>query len=676
MAKLSGGSSTFRPALGYLLLVPTFLVTVLFVRLAPYLVRQPDLRLIPELFIPATARYCAPKVAEVAAYVASVFTPPIVFYGFCRWVKSDLARARGALGRYIAHTNRPAVVTIGLLQIGFVFFLLQNWFSQLKVERVFSDYEVLTAAGLMVAVLIVSFSQPVMGWLRRIPFQNGFSLGVALVLIGMYSLPTVYTEANLPLAHQLVLDHYHHWVGEFEAILLGKTPLVDVFLQYTNLLGLLVLPVFKIFGIGVLSFTLTLTVLSAVGLLCIYFALRSFTDGPLVTLALFVAFLGISEYLPISGAFQYHALWPIRGFGPAVAVYFLSRYLLRPSRSRAVMMFIFASLAALNNLDFGLPAYVGVLAAYLGTAGASAFPPRAMIRRLIGPPVIAGIAVLAGFTLLCWIRGGRLPDFKYLYFYQRIFGIYGFFSVPTPYHGLHRIMYLSYIGAVLWAIYLLEFGEDRRSAGMLLFCGIYGAGSFMYYANRSLPPVMEGLFPIWGLCFVVLFWTLYRFARDAYCRSPVLPFRWVYPVPVACFAFAYGLCLVNLAKMPTLGQEWERFQLHDPSISNRREAMTQYLWAHTVPNEPVALLVRYPNGVLEAAHVEDVVPVPHPGAIFFKSQVRETMDAILKRGVKKVFGEEQYLVDFAEMLRGSGFALKETVNLENAPGPLEFWERP
>jgi len=701
---MNQGQLSLRAVIGYFLLVPTVLLAALFTRIAPVFARRPDLSKINELFIPATAGGCAPKPAEMASYLAAVFVPPVLFFIFCRIAKrrffltSPDPQLRNATHRF------GATLGIVLLQAIVGTVLWRSWFAQYDVERVFSHTEELVMFRFCAVALIV-FSIRMTGRLfkwpifarnigvrvRRLVVREDFSLAVALVFIGLYSLTAIYTESIFPRAHPLVIGHYHHWVAEFEAVLLGKTPLVDVFPQYTILLGLLMLPVFKIFGIGVLAFTLSMTVLSAVGLLCIYFSLRNLTQSPLLALLLFLAFIGISEYLPLSGAFQYLALWPIRCFEPALAFYFLSRYLVRPSARRMTVLFFVASLVALNNLDFGMPAFVGVLAACLATVSDSVIPSWRDFRRVASSLLGAASVVFLGFVGICFLRSGHFPNLKYLYFYQSVFGVYGFNAVPTPHAGLHWALFLTYIGAVLWAIYLLELksksseqmkAEVKLDAGMLLFSGIYGAGSFMYYVNRSLPPVLEGLFPVWGLCFAVLSWVLYRSARDTFAVNRLhsrLGYTWpdqvIYVIPFVLFVFAFGLCLANLKKMPTLADEIAKFSVNDPYFISRREAITQYLQSHTTSGEVILLMIRNPNGVLEPNHLVDVSLVPHPGAIFLKTQVKETMDSILSRGVKRVFGEEQYLVDFKELFRESGFVLKEAVNLKNAYAPLEYWER-
>jgi len=679
---------SLRSSFAFLLLLPTFLITALIVKIAPHFVVHPDPAKIVELFIPEAAASCVPKPGEVAAYIASVFFPPVLYYLFCKF---GLATLSVNLGRRRA--NVPLLAAAILVQIGVAFFIVQSWNAQLGIAGVFTLAEVNFARSFTAIVFLVFLW---MCFKERVHFkipklfswsaarENLISYSLVSVLVVTYSLATIYTEGNFSHAYPLITAHYAHWVAEFESVLIGKTPLVNLFPQYCNLLGLLLLPVFKIFGIGPFSFTLAMTGLSALGLMLVFATLRKLTGRSLIAMLLFVAFIGIAEYEPSYGSFQYMALWPIRCFGPSVAFYFLSRYLDRPGTRSAFVLFIVAVSVALNNLEFGLPALVGVTAAYFATAGESVVPSWSELRRMVPPFVGAVFSVVFGYIGLCFLRTGEIPNFKYLVFYQKIFGLYGLMSLPTPHRGLQWVFYLTYVGAVLFAIYLIEFKEPpfadhepkvarqtRLNAGLLLFTGIYGAGSLMYYVNRSHPLVLEGLFCVWGLCFAVIVSVLY----SSFYSLLGSALKWLCAVPLLILSFTYALCLTPLVRIPNPVKEMGRFKIHDDFPTVRRQAMTEYLLAHTTPHENIAMMIHTANGVLEATQLVDVVPFPHPGAMMLKSQVRQSMDAINQFKVRKVFGAAQYLGNFHDLFRESGFKLKEVVSLKNAYAPLEYWER-
>jgi hypothetical protein len=158
-------------------------------------------------------------------------------------------------------------------------------------------------------------------------------------------------------------------MGEFAAALNGRTPLVDFFSQYQNLLPLLLTPFFKVAGVSVTTFSASMFTLTIVGFMLLYSALCRVCKSAWSALGLFIPCVAVSflsyRTAPggyLAGAFNYYAVGPLRYFGLFLLARLTVWYLEKPSISRLAPISAAALLVALNNLDFGVPSAVGVLA--------------------------------------------------------------------------------------------------------------------------------------------------------------------------------------------------------------------------------------------------------------------------------------------------------------------------
>src|SRR5262249_23498205 len=146
--------------------------------------------------------------------------------------------------------------------------------------------------------------------------------------------------------------HFPFYLGEFAAVVNGHTPLVDFFPQYQNFLAYFLEPVFRVIRLTPLTFSVVVALLSRPLLLMLFHVLRRAAGGAWAGLSLFLPLLWLS-FTPILvlddgryearwNTFTHFAVGPFRFFGPCLTLAFLAAYLLRPGRTRLLLLFFVA----------------------------------------------------------------------------------------------------------------------------------------------------------------------------------------------------------------------------------------------------------------------------------------------------------------------------------------------
>jgi hypothetical protein len=368
------------------------------------------------------------------------------------------------------------------------------------------------------------------------------------------------------------------------------------------------------------------------------------TRRSLLALALFVPFLAGSAFLATGrlSALEIFSLWPMRYGGPYLLAWLLARHLDAAAPRRRWLLFLAGALVALNNLEFGLPAFGGAVA---GVAFAA--PPRSWraVLRLLGDVargLLAAIAVVACLTLA---HGGALPRFGLLLEFPRIYGMGGWVLDPMPAVSLHLALYVTYVAAVVVAAVRVARGAHGRVlTGLLVWSGIFGLGSASYYAGRSNMLGLISLLSPW--CFALMLLTVVV-AEGAVRSGRRLDLAQL------TVLFGFGLAACAVSQLPRPWAEVARIERETAPIY-KQAAAVRLVRSTTAPREKVAILIPLGHRIAYDAGVVDVAPYFGAQSMPTAGQLQETFAAMRREGATKLYADAQ--VTFPSLLKALGVA--------------------
>lgn len=616
-----------------------------------------------------------PEPDELALYLLCLVVPPLVVWG--------LSLAGPRLPRPRAGVLTAAAIVAQSATAAFV--LRMWWFQNRKVHAFFAVDRVALGAAAVVAASTGAWA--VARWLRSggalaegRPLRRASPILAAAgaAAYALFHLSTVvFDDASLLSAPDTVVFHLPYTVGEFAAVLNGRTPGVDFFPQYVWFLQYLLAPPFRLAGLTVHTYTVAMAALSFVALMLLWDVFRRVTGSAWMALGLFVLLVALAFHpveIVSSGrpahAFNYFAVGPLRYFGPFVVTWLVTWYLCRPSDLRAGLVFAGAGLSALNNLDFGVPALGGAVLA-LGLVALSQPGPRVRpVLRLVGVAALGLAAACATFEAVALLRSGHLVRFSSMTVFQRAFAVLGFSMLPMPRWGMHWNVYLTFMvglgaGVVRLAAVRRAAGvpaqaaaADRRLGGVLVQASVFGAGALSYYVGRSHWAVLPAVFAAWGVALVLLAWLGLRGGVAVLRREPLA----VVPALLALLALAVPAGEALPLRRP-------RHLYAAPTPLDRGTASyvvdaSRYaglLRRATRAGEKV--MISYPAGHLAAslAGVDDVFPFVESGSCLVVGQVDEIVARMKANGVTKHFGP-------------AGPELRARVAAEQLPILFSGWE--
>ena len=283
----------------------------------------------------------------------------------------------------------------------------------------------------------------------RLKGGSALPLGIAVVATAVFLLPAVVTDATVGHAGPLASGHIPVQAEDYLAAVNGRTPLVDYIAQYANLLPLLLEPVLKTFHSSLTSVSIALCTLSAIALLSIFGVFRVVTRGSWTALALFLPFLALALFpWNDNGPYRnfdanYYGILPGRLLGP-----FVLAWLCAVSTRRRIptwALFGFGGLVSINNIEFGLPALLALLAATAMGSERVRLDPRRLGRFAVeaAAGLVGAVVIVCAVILL---RAGELPNPTLLTYFNRLFLRDSFGLVPMPTLGLHWALYATYVG--------------------------------------------------------------------------------------------------------------------------------------------------------------------------------------------------------------------------------------
>ncbi len=513
-------------------------------------------------------------------------------------------------------------------------------------------------------------------WVSRVPWLAWL---IATGWTVAHLLCCIFTDDNIEAASGTISYHLPFTIGEFAAVVNGRVPLVDFQSQYENLLGHLLRPFFAVAGVSVTTFTLAMSTLSLVGFLMLYQVLSRVAASPWLGLLLYLPCVPISladdattKNNP-SNAFSYYAIGPIRYFGVFLMAYLTLHYLTKPRFKRLTMVSFIAGLVVLNNLDFGIGAAAGLLVCVTMFPPSSSAPGR-LRKSLLASAVFGGSAALAfvAFAVIARVACGVWPNFALLTEYQRTFAVLGFNMLPLPRVGFYWVLYLTFMVALLYAIFDGFSGDGcsshRLSTGMLAYGGVSGLGVLTYYVGRSHPAVLIATYGGWAYVVALLLHRLLVDVRQTKFADQRAGYA-IGAIPVAAaLALSCGLLPLVLV-LPDVPAQFARLRSKGVR-DNSGPVLAEFVSRYVKRNASTVIIWTNPHLIALSASVQNMYPYAHVGSVLLKAQVRPVLESVerLPKDAQYVFGELSPTV--SEGLVRMGFTPVDAI------GPFGCWRGP
>jgi hypothetical protein len=277
----------------------------------------------------------------------------------------------------------------------------------------------------------------------------------------------------------------------------GKLPLVDFVNQY-GLYSVFLLPIFKIVGLSVFTYTFVMACIMGLCYLCIYFLIKNLTDSKIIAFFGFITLFVLYTIMP--KGFNYTGIpyiqyTPIRLLFPVLVMLLASIYFKKTKKFYYIITLIVASLGVFWNLDSGIIAMIG-LTIVLCYREILYFKSSKNIKKNIREVarlclkhilfvIISVVSVAAIYSLYAIVKRGQLPDWSGFLSYQSIYAGVGYYMLPMP--SVHPwLLYgaLSIIGLAI-GVSALFTKKDKYKSTMILLVSIFSVGLFSYYQGRS-----------------------------------------------------------------------------------------------------------------------------------------------------------------------------------------------
>lgn len=647
--------------------------------------KGPSAKQIADHIIASLASGCAPEPREQLGFVLALILPVALAFAV-----TMLLRRLGVFARQ--ERPNPWVSALALLSQLVVFAVAARAlvFQATTAYRYrFLEDIPLVAAGLIVGAGIASAShlpgefpriRALCIWLQRLRWLPWL---LALAWVVVHGLTGIFRQMELASASPTVKANFPFIMGEYAAVLDGRTPLVNFFPQYQNLQGLVLAPVFKIVGFGVGSFTTVMFCETVAAFALLFFALKKISQSAWTALLLFIPMVAMAFYsneLLANGyrthSFNYYPVGPVRYFGTCLMALLSLWYLERPKLSRLIVCAVAATLVALNNLDFGVTAAAGMLACTL------LFPPRfaaaGLVRRIIVAATLFGLSALTALGVYCLflrVFAGGWPMLGQVIAYQKTFALLGFYMIPMPKLGLHWVVYLTLISAVVLVIFE-TFSVDhdtitdhrRLINGSLAYSGIAGFGPLAYYVGRSHPMVLVATFLAWTYVLVQLAHRAWQQWRET-AGQPRRPGDFLLCIPTVAIFGLYVLTWSAVFEVPNPVQELRRIFKQLPSAAGQDVALTKLINKYVPEGGKTAIVYRDAHWLALQAHVSNVFPFAHFGSLILKEQVNATMAALTQMPPKRQFVFGSPVPELRVLLEQSGYKQVEAI------GDFAVWSK-
>ncbi|HET6449079.1 MAG TPA: hypothetical protein VFG31_08215, partial [Conexibacter sp.] len=599
-----------------------------------------------------------PEPTEHARYLIALLGPVLVVGGVLllqgRQVREDLAAAASALSQAV------------LLAVAATSIVAQQrhvYGPAFTNEPGTTRMVLLTPATLAVAVVVALLAAALLrdqrllarvaNALRETPLSRWIAIAVGALFVLLWLASAFNDDATLDHANGQVMENLPFWSDEAFSVLNGHAPLVDFHAQYGHLWAYLAAGGMQILGTSLGSYAAIMLAGTAGAMAAIFATFRRLVGGAPLALALFLPFVATSFFMengpPANryGPANLFSLFPIRYAGPFVLLWLVVRRAQRSGGGTAIPLFAFAGIVAINNLEFGLPAFAATLAALAAASSRS----RAQLQRLALDALAGVLVAVMAVSLLTLVVVGSLPHFGMLLSFPRIYANAGFGLLPLPALGFHLVVYATFAAAlVVAAVRLLSSmdADDRALTSALAWAGIFGLGAGGYFVGRSHPHVLIDLFSAWALALSLLLLVVVHAIGRRPARRPQLAELLVLA--------GFGVLACSLAQTPTPWSQIDRIQQTTPVARRVDNAVMTVIDHATHRGEPVALVVPLGHRIAVALGLDNITPYANGGSMMTAQQWTETVAALRRaHGTRILTDQRTTFRETAALLAAAGF---------------------
>jgi hypothetical protein len=596
----------------------------------------------PNTFWPSIAGQVRPEPTEHASYLLAVGAPLLLAGAIAASARRPLRLGDLAPRVLIAASQLAlgAFVVVALVKQHSDVFDWRYTYP-IPTRRAYFTWETTGVAVVFAVLAWAAISSDrvlvrALGLLRDTRARRAGAATVAALFTAIWLLTAINRDRTVIHVNQAVYDMLPWSADETFAVLNGRTPLVSFHAQYGQLWPYITAGVMSVLGTSLGLYTAIMATISGASMLAIYAVLRRAARSALAALALFMPFLATSFFLERGTLFDRYGpsnlltIFPVRYGGPYLLAWLLARHLDGRAPRRAWLLFAVAGVVALNNIEFGVPAFAATLAACLWARPPRSPHLRAGVLRLAldaGIGIACAVAFVVAVTL---VRTGSLPDFTLLSEFAKLYGVTGWAMAPMPRLGFHLVIYATLAAAIAVATVRAANREhDVVLTGMLAWSGIFGLGAGAYYAGRSHPEVLINIFSLWALALALLVVVV---VRAIAARTPRRP-----TVAELLVLAGYGLAVCSIAQTPTPWGQIRRLtdtSRIQPFVHNASE---QFIGRQTRRGEHVVILNPLGHRIAHELGIVNVSPYSSVEAVNTPRQLSTTLAALRAAHGKRVF---------------------------------------
>jgi hypothetical protein len=571
-------------------------------------------------FWPAIAGQVRPEPTEHMSYLFAIASPLLLSAAV---VAGSVPRLRPAprMRRGLVRSGQAALAVFAIvcvvaqerIRFGFVYLLGP------PAHRAYFTPATLAFAVAMAAVVCLVLRSErartrAAALLRETPARRAGAAAVAILFTAAWLLTAINVDSSVGNVNPAVHDLLPWSLDETFAILDGRTPLVNFHAQYGELWPYVTAGAMALIGTSLTVYTLLMASITGASMLAVYALLRRMARSAPAALALYLPFLATSFFIergPLGNRFEpanLFAIFPTRYAGPYLLAWLLVRHVDGRTPRRGWLLFGAAGLVALNNPEFGIPAFGATLAAC-----AWARPPRSRGAALaLARDAAAGLVAAAALVcVLTLVHSGSLPDFGLLFEFSKLYGVTGWAMLPMPHLGFHLVMFATLAGAIVVAtVRAVRREEDVAFTALLAWTGVFGLGAGVYYAGRSHPEVLIDMFSAWAFALALL---VLLAVRAIAARRRPLP-----TVAEAVLIAVFGLTVCSIAQTPAPWSQIQRLGRTTATPEFGHTPMERFVARETRPGEHVVLLnpvghrIAYDDGIVNVSPYSSAEAVNTP----------------------------------------------------------------
>lgn len=558
---------------------------------------------------------------------------------------------------------------------------------------------ILAAAGFVLgatALALRARRRDAIPWLEHIVVRadrlgrNRRSTAISIAVIAIVTMVALSIEVNtgatIGFVPPTTLGPMHFWLEDLTGVLAGRSPLANFTPQYVNGLGYLTAPYFAIVGVSYGTFTGVVAVLSAIAFASVAFVFRAASGTWTRAAMLYVPYLSIATVTgsrypdgAVENVTTYFALMPYRYFGPLVLLCTICLVMRRPSPLGWFIVGIVGGLVLANNLDFGLPAAVASIGACLVAGDGE-------LRHSLRVVALESVGVLSGFVaflIAMWAQSGTIPSlYQYVYFtltYSAIGGVDTNLNYRTPFVAFHLIVWFTYAACVALPLFrsLARISRSQRQRlrdAAMMFVGIFGFGSGLYYVNREVNVVLIGLFVTWGIGATLLTCEV----ASGIARSIVEHRRlhWSMILPGALCASFLLLGVGSLSDGRGIERQWQLLTTPHPDTPLLVAGIVSGLKTCTPRGDRVIVDIADGYTYSTVAGVSNWMPYDNPSPVGNPNSIEHFMTVASSEKVSEIYIDTPISTAFLNTLESKGW-IPTVPSVTFAADPLmTLWRQP